>query len=796
MKKTAKCLFIFLFVFALCVVLLAACGGNNSITNENGVHYETPSDKEKTDNLSEKDKEPSISDNEHRYADGFKPIADGERCARFCEIHQAWEDEGSHNYTNVLLNADGNVNGSEQLNALMNLVSIRCSRCGHELSFPTIDDYISSVYELSFWQDVGAFLRNVLDVDYSPYTQVDCYVLNDSSQVNHTTYYTTEDGILVDENGVLAGKNERFAYQYQNRLRFAEDTENARIATILSDGKPAYYVFNKQIATREEDGALMCLQAVFDAEYKLLGRTMVYIKMTDGKPQVYYGNDIAYKLENDFHNSNYRLNINYYCEYGVADATKLATVRNAVAEKQFKTPNAAELVYNELTRVADKGTAIVTSRNNDGEGDLLGKLTYNGELIYCETDSTNYGVRVNALLMPDGTFKYISFEDYNDIKSVMDEDEEAFAEIVAARTARGDYSDLFEKIPLTARLVDILNMDLYFAYDEAGFRKGYYAFDDEALYLLEIFENTDAYGLFRITIFPNTYSRNGFDIRFETEEGMQSLQYKNLFDEWHEHFYADEWTTDETHHWHVSTCKDHIPCLQDQDHDYIESYGEHDWTQWTVKTVAKHGVAGVEERECSVCHAKEERSYEHECDIQWTYSDQIIVNASGQITVMKSGHCPVFDEDITETAVLGAFDSDAATYLASISAAPVYEAFVYTSVNYSLMISSAYRYVIGQTDEDTFRSKLAEFSINAEMLQSKEDAGYTITIKALKESADDAVVCFALVFAKEDAETQTLYVNPNGMLSYRATDTSVLSVYYFEESATIPKELIENTLLA
>ena len=62
----------------------------------------------------------------------------------------------------------------------------------------------------------------------------------------------------------------------------------------------------------------------------------------------------------------------------------------------------------------------------------------------------------------------------------------------------------------------------------------------------------------------------------------------------HEHTYAEEWTTDATHHWHEATC---------EHSEETEGKAEHTWDGGTVTTAATCETAGVMTYTCTVCSA-------------------------------------------------------------------------------------------------------------------------------------------------------------------------------------------------
>ena len=67
----------------------------------------------------------------------------------------------------------------------------------------------------------------------------------------------------------------------------------------------------------------------------------------------------------------------------------------------------------------------------------------------------------------------------------------------------------------------------------------------------------------------------------------------------HEHTYAEEWTTDATHHWHEATCE-HSGERSD--------YAEHTWNSGEVTTAATCTEAGEKTYTCTVCDATKQET--------------------------------------------------------------------------------------------------------------------------------------------------------------------------------------------
>ena len=60
----------------------------------------------------------------------------------------------------------------------------------------------------------------------------------------------------------------------------------------------------------------------------------------------------------------------------------------------------------------------------------------------------------------------------------------------------------------------------------------------------------------------------------------------------HEHTFSDEWSSDETYHWHAATCE-HTTEVSDKD--------EHDWDEGKVTTEPTVDTEGVKTFTCTVC---------------------------------------------------------------------------------------------------------------------------------------------------------------------------------------------------
>ncbi len=58
----------------------------------------------------------------------------------------------------------------------------------------------------------------------------------------------------------------------------------------------------------------------------------------------------------------------------------------------------------------------------------------------------------------------------------------------------------------------------------------------------------------------------------------------------HMHTYSSNWSSDETKHWHGSTCG----------HDVKKDEGTHTFSDWTVKKETT-GEVWLKERTCSIC---------------------------------------------------------------------------------------------------------------------------------------------------------------------------------------------------
>ena len=82
----------------------------------------------------------------------------------------------------------------------------------------------------------------------------------------------------------------------------------------------------------------------------------------------------------------------------------------------------------------------------------------------------------------------------------------------------------------------------------------------------------------------------------------------------HEHTFAEEWTSDETNHWHAATCGHTTE---------VSGKAEHAFGNWTTTKAATEEAEGTRERSCSVCgytarEAIEKLAHTHKFASEWT----------------------------------------------------------------------------------------------------------------------------------------------------------------------------------
>ena len=86
-------------------------------------------------------------------------------------------------------------------------------------------------------------------------------------------------------------------------------------------------------------------------------------------------------------------------------------------------------------------------------------------------------------------------------------------------------------------------------------------------------------------------------------------------EELHTHTFSEEWTYDDTHHWHEATC---------EHSDEIDSYAEHIWDSGVVTTEATCTTSGVKTYTCTVCKAtktEEIATTDHTFSDKWESDD-------------------------------------------------------------------------------------------------------------------------------------------------------------------------------
>ena len=82
----------------------------------------------------------------------------------------------------------------------------------------------------------------------------------------------------------------------------------------------------------------------------------------------------------------------------------------------------------------------------------------------------------------------------------------------------------------------------------------------------------------------------------------------------HTHKFATDWTKDETHHWHATTC---------EHKDEVSDKAEHTFGNWTTTKEATEEAEGSKERVCTVCGYKvteaiEKLAHTHKFATDWT----------------------------------------------------------------------------------------------------------------------------------------------------------------------------------
>lgn len=90
----------------------------------------------------------------------------------------------------------------------------------------------------------------------------------------------------------------------------------------------------------------------------------------------------------------------------------------------------------------------------------------------------------------------------------------------------------------------------------------------------------------------------------------------------HEHTFAEEWSYDESHHWHAATCE-HT--------DEVSDMGDHTFGEWEVVYESTTEEHGLQRRICEVCgYAQEEELplHVHTFAEEWNYDDNYHWHAS------------------------------------------------------------------------------------------------------------------------------------------------------------------------
>ena len=100
----------------------------------------------------------------------------------------------------------------------------------------------------------------------------------------------------------------------------------------------------------------------------------------------------------------------------------------------------------------------------------------------------------------------------------------------------------------------------------------------------------------------------------------------------HTHKYAEEWSNDETNHWHASTCG----------HEEVSDKAEHVFSEWKVTKAATEEAEGTQERSCTVCNDKEEKQIDKRAHTH-TYSEEWSNDETNHWHASTCGHEDVSD---------------------------------------------------------------------------------------------------------------------------------------------------------
>ena len=96
-----------------------------------------------------------------------------------------------------------------------------------------------------------------------------------------------------------------------------------------------------------------------------------------------------------------------------------------------------------------------------------------------------------------------------------------------------------------------------------------------------------------------------------------------LFSCEHECEFSDEWSKDDSHHWHTCT-KEKCEEVADKE--------EHSWDEWEIVSSATQDADGVKKYTCSVCEQTKTEAIEFTGLTQWEWNDAISVDAFKNFT--------------------------------------------------------------------------------------------------------------------------------------------------------------------
>ena len=754
-----KLIIVFSVILALCLgIAFTACGPSGSgqePTYDPGIPFDGDPDKDLP---------------EHNLTSYVK--IDDETHGRYCIIHDTVEEAEEHD---LVFSENGDdpriVYDSEEGKYKIEHggCGFHCSKCDHE----GYKYYSDGEDTLVLTGDAKAqFISDVENYDTS---QIEYASVSVPGYSYYDLMYQAEDGVWISQ----IGNMREGSVSVLNNL-------NRILEVFVSD-----YTVTKLVASTYDRGGMYLLEgkvAYDDPDNESQTTVDAQIMLDENCRLTYYyvygirSVEIAY--DEDVLNENYELS-----QAAKGKATGQQRVYKVPAMPTFDTDwwgtdsleyysDTESYAYMEKTVKKSDGKAVVEYFMQKGlDGTVLDKNLYG---IY------------------DNGYVYYRFAPESAL-----ENEESMAATRQVTTRTAFYSNI---VPLLTELKTILNglsSLKYYTFVDPNY-SGYVIYHfvtDEGIYYLSVSD-----GKFSSLSYYTRNMLKGQDdvpqfspqgqtspvFRYYTTSGFSDEDFPEyLFDAWHTHTYEEEYSFNNTKHWHEATCSCGGDAVTYEDHELV----------WGYEVPPAAGVTTAVYKGVCVCGYYEEESYDVADCYDLSFKDHLEITSEGfaidcvftpryanmpqQAVVGKSVPIDYIDE-ATRSAVVNAY-----------SEKTIFDYQGFITVTENLATQGDPTINVYEKDAAGYNDDLAGYHITEEFLNGLETQGYTLTFSLLCVTFGDVSypVFYAVSAVGEGLPELLYYVNPRKAVTIRyydedglnkGTDGVITLVYYYSEGEEPP----------